>query len=345
MKKLIQGVSLLLLVGAALQFSGCATTRQSTSSLVLVAEGTDTLYVDHGSICMLPRGDQSLTTRMFEILVGPSVEANLGRPTDVCVDENNRVYVCDGDLSQVLRFDSEDGLLGGCRFFRNPEFATPTGVEIFPLGVAIADAGRSQVFLMKESGRIFDELDAPEPWIRPGQMHWDGDRLFVCDAGRHVVEVFNGKGKHLQTLGQQGSKLGEFLHPLSVTSDSEGQIWVLDALNHRVQAFSSDLYPIRSIGAHDSAPGGFMFPKSICFDTENNLYVCDAGFNRVQVFSRTGALLYWFGETGHGDKGFLLPSAMHADGNRLYLADQFNRCVRVMDYLPMTGSDTKELQR
>jgi len=41
----------------------------------------------------------------------------------------------------------------------------------------------------------------------------------------------------------------------------------------------------------------------------------------------------------------LLPSALHADGNRLYMTDQFNRDVRVMDYIPMSGSDGKELQQ
>lgn len=314
--------------------AGCAT-APADGARALVAAGTDTLFLHEGDLLAQVRTDGSTGMRVLRRLTGGCAQAIAGRPTDVALDGQGRVLVADGDLSQVLRLS-----VAGCsprpyEVFHDPEFATPTGVEVFPAGIAVADAGRARVFLLKEStGALAGELHAPQGWMRPGQMHWDGRLLYVTDAGRHVVEIFDGAGAWQRTLGGPGAGPGEFLHPTAVCTDPDGRLWVLDALNHRVQAFSAEGLPVFSFGVYDHAPGGFMFPKGLAFDDDGNLYVSDAGVNRIQVFSRGGALLFWFGGTGRGEGQFLLPSALCSRDNRLYIADQYNRRVEVYRYLP-----------
>ena len=290
--------SLLPLILLALLLTGCAAPAVH-GPRALVAAGTDTLFLHEGDLLSQVRTDGGAGVRLLRRL---SVDGCSQRPYEI---------------------------------FKDPAFATPTGVEVFPAGIAVADAGRARVFLLKEStGSLTGELKPPLGWLRPGQMHWDGRRLYVTDAGRHVVEIFDGQGVWQRTLGGPGAEPGQFLHPTAVCTDPEGRLWVLDALNHRVQEFSTEDKPIFSFGVYDRAPGGFMFPKGLAFDDDGNLYVSDAGVNRIQVFSPGGALLYWFGGTGRGEEQFLLPSALCCKGNRLYVADQYNRRVEIYRYLP-----------
>lgn len=324
---------------AGLLACGCAAAPPRPPR-ALVAAGTDTLFLHEGDLLAQVHEGGGLGTRLLRRVAGSCAQAVAGRPTDVALDEQGRILVADGDLSQVLRLGAAGCVPKPYEVFKDPAFATPTGVEAFPAGIAVADAGRAKVFLLREgSGSLAGELKAPQGWLRPGQMHWDGNRLYVTDAGRHVVEIFDGGGVWQRTLGGPGAAPGQFLHPTAVCTDPDGGLWVLDALNHRVQQFSAEGEPLFSFGVYDRAPGGFMFPKGLAFDEDGNLYVSDAGVNRIQVFSRGGALLYWFGDTGRGDGQFLLPSALCCRGNRLYIADQYNRRVEVYRYLPYLPLD------
>ncbi|MDP2360802.1 MAG: hypothetical protein Q8O14_08620 [bacterium] len=330
---------LVMILLTALLAAGCATVRHE-GPRALVADGRDTLFLHEGDLLAQVRSVEGLGLKALRWVTGSCVTASIGRPTDVAVDGEGRVLVCDGDLSRVVRLSPEGCSPRPFEVFSAPEFATPTGVEVFPAGIAVADAGRAKVFLLSSgTGRLAGELSTPEGWSRPGQMHWDGSRLRVVDGGRHVVESFDAQGHWLGTLGREGGGPGEFLHPVAVAVDPDGQVWVLDALNHRVQSFTPEGRHLLSFGVYDHAPGGFMFPKGLAFDEDGNLYVSDAGFSRIQVFSRTGALLYWFGGPGREGDRFLMPGALCARGNRIYIADQYNRRIQVYRYLPYLAGE------
>jgi DNA-binding beta-propeller fold protein YncE len=286
------------------------------------------------------RLDGGLGMKALRLATGSCVTASVGRPTDVDVDGEGRVLVCDGDLSRLVRLSPEGCSPRPFEVMTSPLFATPTGVAAFPAGIALSDAGRGKVFLLDEaSGDVQGELVSPKGWKRPGQMHWDGALLHIVDAGRHVVESFDGQGRWQRTLGGEGGAPGQFLHPVAVAADPDGDLWVLDALNHRVQCFNAQGAFVSSFGVYDHAPGGFMFPKGLAFDGDGNLYVSDAAFSRIQVFSRSGALLYWFGGTGRAGDQFLLPSALCFRGGRLHIVDQYNRRVQAYRYLPYLSAE------
>jgi len=324
-----------VLVLAAL-LAGCAV-RRVAERPAMIADFDDTLYVYEGRLLDWAMARPTAGQRALSLLTGGCGTVSFGRPTDVDADPSGRIYVPDGDLAQVVRLEGAACTAAGVMIVHLPEFATPTGVEVFSGGVAVADAGRGRVFVISEGGLLTGELRAPQPWSRPGQMHWDGSRLFVCDAGRHRVEIFDGAGAHLEGFGSMGSGPGEFMHPVAVCTDPEGQGWVLDALNHGVQRFGPDLEFRSAFGVYDSAPGGLMFPKGLAFDSEGHLDVPDAGFHRVQVFSPGGALLYWFGEPGRAAGQFLLPVAVCIQDDRLLIADQYNRRVEIYRYLTAAG--------
>ena len=108
MKKRFQLGGLLFSMAILLQMSGCATMQESKIS-ALVAAQTDTLYIDQGHLCSTVCKSSTWADRLVTLLVGPSDAVKLGRPTDVCVDDAGRIFVCDGDLSQVLSLDPVGG--------------------------------------------------------------------------------------------------------------------------------------------------------------------------------------------------------------------------------------------
>lgn len=322
--------------------AGCSTLSGGGGSPLVAAAGTDTLFLREGDLLTAVRRDGGLGMRALRAVTGGCDQAAVGRPVDVDRDEEGRMLVCDSDLAQIIRLSIEGCSPHPYEVFQIPEFSTPTGVESFPAGIAVSDAGRGKVFLLGSgAGLLKGELEAPGGWKRPGQLHWDGKFLHVVDAGRHLVQVFDSAGIWQRSLGGEGVEPGRFLHPVAVCSSPDGRLWVLDALNHRVQAFKGDGSPDIAFGVYDHAPGGFMFPKGLAFDEDGNLYVSDAGVNRVQVFSQSGALLYWFGSTGRDGESFLLPGALCCEGNRLYIADQYNRRVQVYRYLPYLSAEVR----
>jgi hypothetical protein len=336
MKQRILQTCSALLAGTLL--AGCSTV-QIMHERVLVADGSDTLFVQEASLPTMQAPEKAQTWKerltglpagMTRMIVGAPEIPRLARPTDIHIDADGVGYICDGDLGRVL-VAQPDGSVG---VLEPAELATPTGVERIPAGLVISDSGRGDVFLINRLGLVSGRLQAASPWMRPGQMLWNGEKLFVCDTGRHVIEIFDGEGQHLSTLGESGSGPGQFIHPVAVAEASDGTLWVLDALNHRVQSFDAGLKPLASFGVYDRAPGGLMFPKGLALDEEDHIYISDAAFNRIQVFSSSGALLYWFGDTGRGEHDFLLPGALHAAGNRIYVANQYNRRVDVFHYQP-----------
>ena len=324
---------LLLLVLAGL--CGCAAVKRHGGHTHVI-EGRDSLFVCSGVVAGPAAGPIGFARSLLDLVTGGCPELILSRPTDVDVGLDGRIYVADGDLARAVCYSGLSCMAAGIRLFGVGLLENPTGVEEGDGWIAVADAGLARVLLYDMDLNSAGELRAPEPWSRPGQMHWDGRRLLVTDPGRHAVEVFDGEGRWLHTLGTPGNGGGEFLHPVAVTGNATGDLWVLDALNHRVVSFDSTLRALSSFGVQDQAPGGMMFPKGLAVDSDDNLYLSDALFNRIQVFSPEGALLYLFGSAGSDEGQYIMPSALCVDElDRLFVVDQFNHRIEVLSYRPL----------
>ena len=61
--------------------------------------------------------------------------------------------------------------------------------------------------------------------------------LLVCDKDNHRIQVFELDGKFVEKFGTEGSKLGEFNKPFSVTVLRNDQIVVCENPKSRIQIF------------------------------------------------------------------------------------------------------------
>ena len=143
----------------------------------------------------------------------------------------------------------------------------------------------------------------------------DGDNIYVTDLGNHCVVKFDKTGKLLKSVGQKGSREGEFNGPYGITVVGD-QVFVCDSKNNRLQVFTSDLVFVRQFGSPGTGKGQFIRPTDITHDEEGNLYVTEYGNDRVQVFNTQGKFLNFL--TTKGD--ITHPTGICISGELVYVS-------------------------
>jgi len=131
------------------------------------------------------------------------------------------------------------------------------------------------------------------------------------------------------SFGTPGSGDGEFLTPIGIAVDLQGNIYVADTDNHRIQMLDGYGSFIRQWGGEGGADGRFSYPRGIAVDDGGRIYVADTGNHRVQVFAQNGSHLLSFGSYGSGEYGLLQPSGIAVDTAYIYIADTGNNRIQV----------------
>ncbi len=153
-------------------------------------------------------------------------------------------------------------------------------------------------------------------------MH--GNELFATDYKTNRVEVFDRTtGNSLRFIGGPGTKKGQMIGPLGITTDDNGNLYVDDIINCRVQKFASDGKYLGLFGALGDHPGTFTRPKHIAVDHDGVIYVVDAAFQNVQMFDRKFQPLLFFGNPGTYPGSMDLPAGICVhDGDLDLFKDQ-----------------------
>ena len=150
------------------------------------------------------------------------------------------------------------------------------------------------------------------------------EELYVCDAIKHRIKVFNTELIGLRTIGKKGSKPCQFNIPHDLSFDSQGNIYITDTKNFRVQVLTQDGEFIRTFGTKGNKPGEFLCPSWIHVDGKF-VYVTDYRSRYVSVFNVSGKFIHRFGADilGH-------PEGIVVDEDGfVYVADSDKRMVFV----------------
>src|SRR5208282_6556526 len=74
--------------------------------------------------------------------------------------------------------------------------------------------------------------------FRPKGIGVDSEgHLYVVEAIRGMVQVFDQQGSLLYYFGQRGTGFGDFQLPTGLFIDSQDRVYVVDSYNRRVQMF------------------------------------------------------------------------------------------------------------
>jgi hypothetical protein len=223
-------------------------------------------------------------------LLKPPANIYLGEVAGVATNSKGNIFV-------YTRTGSEDGTMGGSRFFthggsRLLEFDA-TGKYLREIGVGLYG------FMFAQSVRI----DAQ-------------DNIWTVDRGADVVIKFDPAGRVLTTFGRKPESINpagasgrggrgggiagdNFNRPTDVAWDAAGNIFVSDSYtNSRVVKLDKNGKFIKSWGSKGAGQGQFDMPNSLAVDAQGNVYVADLGNKRIEVFDNDGNFKSQIGDVG-----------------------------------------------
>lgn len=272
---------------------------------------------------------QSFLGRFWGWIAGPEPR-NMVRPYGVAVD-GDRLAVTDPGAGVVHLYDIAGGDYERIERAGKRLLHSPVGVAFANHALYVADSGTGEILVFNAGGKLTRTITGLE---RPTGLVWDPDsgRLYAVDTTNHNVVAFNAEGERLFAFGGRGTDDGQFNFPSHLTL-AGGRLYVNDTMNFRIQVFDLDGGFLSSFGSHGDASGDFAQPKGVGIDGEGHVYVVDALFNRVQIFDRNGTLLLVFGGDGGAPGEFWLPSGLHIAGDRIYVADSYNRRIQIFQFL------------
>lgn len=198
-------------------------------------------------------------------------------------------------------------LLTGCEVSLGPQlpvnevryWIVPADGRKLPAPRSMTRGPASEIYVLDNSGRIlvYNESGALQrQWRMPeyaiGQPEGvcvlpDG-RVAVADTHYHRIVYFDTQGELLAMQGEYGTAPVQFIYPVGITSDEDGNYYVCEyGSNDRVQKFAPDDSFLLEFGTFGVDEGEFQRPSGVVWHT-GRVYVADAINNRIQVFTDAG---------------------------------------------------------
>jgi sugar lactone lactonase YvrE len=195
----------------------------------------------------------------------------------------------------------------------------------------------------------------------PTQLAFDGNNLYIADAGNNVVrEVSGGIITTVAGTGHAGyngdsqeATQAELNFPDSIAFDKAGNLFIADAGNNRIREVSNGY--ISTVAG--TGTGGYNMdnisataaelnePTRVSLDNQGNMYIADYLNNRVRVVNKSSGIITtlagkgtagYTGDNGPAQSAELdgpLSVFLDAEGN-VYIADQVNQVIRVVNMQP-----------
>jgi streptogramin lyase len=316
-----------LLLGLLLGLAGCATAPQAQPHAKVYAFWPP--YPDEPHIQFLTSYQRNTDVEpakspMEDLIYGrePQPVLAIQKPYGVAM-WHGRVYVCDIGGSAVTILDLRQHRTEIMGTSGAEGLQTPSDIAIAADGTKyVADVSRGMVY-------VFDARDHQTGTLGHANLKPTGvavyqNELYVCDFNSQKVEVWDrGTGRVLRTLGGPGTGPGQFLKPLGVAVDAQGNVYVMDVLACRLQKFDRRGQLVTRFGTMSAGIGGLVRPKHIAVDSEGIIYVVDAAFQNVQLFDQSGAIFTFFGTAGGHPGAMYLPAGICLDDEDLDLFRSF----------------------
>ncbi|MHC4217364.1 MAG: NHL repeat-containing protein [Planctomycetota bacterium] len=246
----------------------------------------------------------------------------IGKPYGVAV-WRGRIYVCDIVNPNVVILDLKEEQTRLMFTRRGEPMRQPTDITIAPDGMKyVADRRVGRIFVFDAEDRHV--LTLGKTGLIPVGVAVHGDELYVPDFETQTVLVLDRhRGETLRSIGAPGGGPGQFIRPLGIDVDAQGNVFVTDAIRGRLQKFDPDGELIYALGEITDAPGNFVRPKHVTVDRDGVVYVVDAAFQNVQMFNSDGELLMYFGSAGAHAGSMSLPAGVTAHDGDLRLFEEY----------------------
>ena len=254
-----------------------------------------------------------------QLIYGKETQEVLGvaKPYGVAVWDG-RIYVCDirgsGGVVVLDLKKQQTRVMGASG---SGAITKAVDVAVAPDGVKyVVDQSKSSVMMFDANERYVRSFVFPDSGPVSAAVY--GNELFVADfKAQHVKVVDRQSGRLLRVIGSAGSEDGQFVAPLCVAFDKEGNLLVSDVITCRIQKFTREGQFISRWGESGDRPGAFVRPKHLDASSDGVTYVVDAAFNNVQLFDEEGKVMMFFGSAGKHPGAMDLPAGLAITENDL----------------------------
>ncbi len=151
----------------------------------------------------------------------------------------------------------------------------------------------------------------------------DNGQIYIVDAGRRAVFVFDEKKSEFSVWNEEHSGL-PLLSPVGIAI-AEQRVLVTDSEQAAIFVLNDKGLLVQSI-----RNPALLRPTGIAYDAiTKRIYVSDTKNNDIKVFTLQGELLNTFGQTGAGPGEFNRPTFLSFYDDKLYVADSLNARIQV----------------
>ena len=105
--------------------------------------------------------------------------------------------------------------------------------------------------------------------------------MWVADTLNHRLQIFNLEGEFIKGLGKMGAGDGEFVRPMGLSFDDEGNLYVVESRGDRIQVFDPEGQFLFKFGESGNGKLQFSNIHGIYY-ADHHLFVADTGNYRIQ---------------------------------------------------------------
>jgi DNA-binding beta-propeller fold protein YncE len=184
----------------------------------------------------------------------------------------------------------------------NAQFQDPRDVGVDSSGdIFVADTTNVRIQELDINGAYVTQWKGPstDKIGSPIGITVSGNKVYVADAAKHLVRIFNTSGTQLDAFGSVGSCT--FSNIRDAAADSSGNIYIANYLNNDILKISSDgTQCLKKWGTKGTGAGQFKNPYGVAIATDPVLgkqavYVADSNNNRIQEFDTSGNFVAQWG--------------------------------------------------
>lgn len=262
-------------------------------------------------------------------------------PYEIAVRENGQVIVID-KAPAIRSYDQNGNALG----VWNLQF--PEGIAVNAREqMTITFDSHGDFYLTLENARTVlkysSDLVFLQKWTNES-FSWveslllaDADQFYLADNSK--LMLINAAGEIVQSFENL-----QLWQPMSLAASSEGNIYIADTSHTMIKVINPDGQIVNQWGQAGFGPEQFLKPRAVAFDRQERLWVLDSNIHdnitsaRFQLFSKWGELLQVFElRKVLPESQVFFPIDFTLSGNRLYLLDMAEQCVKVYEIIENPG--------
>ena len=208
---------------------------------------------------------------------------HVSKPNGLVCDNTGKIFVTYKSNDKILVLNANGELISTLN--KPGSLIEPRGLSLDSEGnVIVCDAGGGCVKFFSSNGNILKTIG--KGWLsRPlGCLCYEG-KIFVSDFKKHVIKVYNSKGKYLYEFGiYWDDDVDSLNRPGCLAVDKTGHLLVCCAGSHTVHVFTPAGKFVAKFGEPGTELGQFHQPSSVLVLKSGRIVVCDFGNNRLQLF-------------------------------------------------------------